>query len=67
MSTMNASPATRMPAEERRGWAAIFEHYVFDAGRDAAAHIPANRRGALGEMTPELRERLRALLKERMR
>jgi hypothetical protein len=56
-----------LPAEERRSWGAIFEHYVFDAGRDAAAHIPANRRGALGEMTPELRERLRALLKERMR
>lgn len=56
-----------LPAEERRGWAAIFQHYVFDPDSDAAGHIPPERRGVLGELTPEMIQRLRAVVKERLR
>jgi hypothetical protein len=56
-----------LPAEERRGWAAIFQHYVFDPDSNAAGHIPPERRGVLGELTPEMIQRLRAVVKERLR
>jgi hypothetical protein len=52
----------RMPPEVRAGWRAAFEHYIF--GPDAALrdHIPPERRGVLGEITPELAQQIRALL-----
>jgi hypothetical protein len=36
--------------EERAAWQEIFRHYVFEAGDDTAAHIPAARRGALAPL-----------------
>ncbi|HZV67757.1 MAG TPA: cupin-like domain-containing protein [Telluria sp.] len=35
-----------LPAEQRRAWGALFQHYLFDGG-DPAAHIPEHKRGVL--------------------
>lgn len=51
-----------LPADERKAWATIFAHYVFEAGDDCAAHIPEHRRGILGDMSPEFRRSVRAFL-----
>jgi hypothetical protein len=56
-----------LPAAQRRAWAAIFEHYVFGAGESTASHIPAAKRGVLGEMTPELARQVRAFLAAKLR
>ena len=36
-----------MPPDLRRAWAALFHHYVFDAGDDDFSHLPPHRRGLL--------------------
>lgn len=46
-----------MPENERKSWRVLFDHYVFEA-RDHD-HIPASARGLLGELTPELRRRIK--------
>jgi mannose-6-phosphate isomerase-like protein (cupin superfamily) len=51
-----------LPAEQREIWRTIFDHYVFCANGDPAAHIPADARGVLGDPTPELLARARATL-----
>ena len=38
----------RLPAHERDGWRALFDHYVFDADDDTYAHLPTHRRGLSG-------------------
>ncbi|MDP9045685.1 MAG: cupin-like domain-containing protein [Pseudomonadota bacterium] len=51
----------------RAAWRALFDHYVFDPTRDAAAHLPVDRRGVLGPIGPEMAERLRGRLAARLR
>ncbi len=41
-----------MRPEHRAAWAAMFQHYVFDASVDPAAHIPAHRQGVLTKVRP---------------
>ncbi len=41
-----------LPPAQRQAWAALFGHYVFDAGVDPAAHIPAHRHGVLSKVRP---------------
>jgi hypothetical protein len=57
-----------LPAEHRAAWGRFFEHFVFGAGSDAAAHLPAGSRGVLGaissEQATQIRERLIAHLSE---
>lgn len=43
----------QLPAEQRRSWRAMFDHYVFMAGGDPAAHLPEAVRGILGADSPE--------------
>lgn len=50
-----------MPPAERRAWRAQFDHYVF-SGEEGVAHLPEDRRGVLGDMTPQLAEGLRKFL-----
>ncbi|MES2316032.1 MAG: cupin-like domain-containing protein [Pseudomonadota bacterium] len=40
-----------MAPEHRAAWAALFQHYVFDAS-DPAAHIPEHKRGVLSQTRP---------------
>ena len=57
----------RLPATQRAAWAQIFQHYVFGDTDAAAAHIPAPRRGVLGELdAASRREQLRQLAQRLM-
>jgi hypothetical protein len=42
-----------LPPAQRQGWAALFGHYVFDAGVDPAAHLPPHRHGVLTKVRPQ--------------
>jgi hypothetical protein len=57
-----------LPSATRRAWAALFEHYLFAAEDDTVSHIPTERHGILGKLTPAqsaaLREHLAKRLKE---
>lgn len=48
---------------ERHAWRSMLDHYVFD-DEDPAAHIPAQRRGMLGPMTPELAASLKETIRK---
>lgn len=53
----------RLPADQRRAWAAMFAHYVFLADGDPGAHLPPEARGILGATSPaDLEAMRRALL-----
>jgi hypothetical protein len=56
----------QLPASQRAAWRAVFDHYVFQTGVDPVAHLPPERRGALGEMTPELATHIRSALLKRL-
>jgi hypothetical protein len=49
--------------EQRLGWRAVFDHLVFRVDGDPLAHIPPAARGLLGELTPDLRDRLRNIIR----
>ena len=55
-----------LPDDQRKAWRAFFDHYVFDAGTETAEHIPANRRGVLGELDEDTARRLRATLRNNL-
>jgi hypothetical protein len=46
----------------KAAWQAMFEHYVFEKNGDPGAHLPAERRGILGELTLEKIKNLRTML-----
>lgn len=43
-----------LPDNERAAWKAHFDHYIFHANGDPAAHIPEPARGILGNRTTEV-------------
>lgn len=52
----------QLPAPQRAAWAQVFQHYVFGERADSNAHIPAQRRGVLGDLSEEaLREQRRQI------
>jgi hypothetical protein len=55
-----------LPANQRAAWRAVFDHYVFQTDADPVAHLPPERRGALGEMTPDLAAHIKAALLKRL-
>jgi hypothetical protein len=55
-----------LPPQQRAAWRAVFDHYVFQTEADPVAHLPPERRGALGEMTPELAAHIKAALLKRL-
>lgn len=55
-----------LPPATRRAWSALFEHYVFGAGTGVVEHIPQQRHGMLGELSPEQQAALRAHLMRRL-
>ncbi|MBT8095704.1 MAG: cupin-like domain-containing protein [Woeseia sp.] len=55
-----------LPKEQRNAWQIFFNHYVFEAGDETAGHIPADRRGPLGDLDDEMARRLRAMLRNNL-
>jgi hypothetical protein len=55
-----------LPAPVREAWRAVFDYYVFGTPGDVSAHIPEQRRGVLGDITPADAERLRVGLAQRL-
>jgi len=51
-----------MPSSQRDVWQAIFDHYVFLRDGDPAAHLPPERRGVLGLLTPQQRSHIKSVL-----
>ena len=51
-----------LPPAERAAWKGLLDHYVFDEA-DPAAHIPPERRGMLGALTPEMVTQLRETIR----
>ncbi|WP_422061907.1 cupin-like domain-containing protein [Sphingopyxis sp.] len=51
-----------LPPEDRAIWRDLFDHYVFEAGRDVTDHIPEAGRSILAPLTPDSAGRLRAFL-----
>jgi hypothetical protein len=51
--------------QQRVAWQAVFEHLVFRTTHsDPVAHIPPEIRGMLGELTPDIRDRMRNLIRK---
>jgi len=55
-----------LPPSARAAWRALFEHYVFGPRAAVAVHIPAARRGMLGDLSTADAERLRAAIARRL-
>jgi hypothetical protein len=55
-----------LPSETRHAWGAFFAHYVFGAQNEAVDHIPRERHGILGRLSPEQVSALRAHLKKKL-
>ena len=55
-----------LPAEQRKAWQAIFNHYIFAPDGDTTGHIPAQRLGALGALDEEKARMLRTLLRNNL-
>ncbi|HEX8937170.1 MAG TPA: cupin-like domain-containing protein [Sphingomicrobium sp.] len=51
-----------LPRSELERWRIMFDHYIFGANGDPAAHLPESARGILGRRTPELVARVKKLL-----
>jgi len=49
--------------QQRLAWKAVFDHLAFRVNGDPVAHIPAEARGLLGDLTPDLRDRMRNLIR----
>jgi hypothetical protein len=52
-----------LPEPRRKAWRAMFDHLVFRTDGDDVEYLPPGQRGVLGELTPELAERMRMYLK----
>ncbi len=55
-----------LPAPQRRAWQGLFDHYVFQADDQTAAHIPPHARHVLAPLSPEGAQHLRAHLLHRL-
>ena len=51
-----------LPPGHREAWRSIFDHYVFRATDDLAAHIPPHRRSILGKISMEMARQVKAFL-----
>ncbi len=55
-----------LPPAQRDAWRVLFDHYVFDADEQTAAHIPPAARGVLAPMNDDSARQLRAALRNRL-
>lgn len=55
-----------LPPAQRAHWQAMFDHYVFKAGEQTTAHIPAAARGVLGSLDATAASKVRRVLRQRL-
>ncbi|MEM6913354.1 MAG: cupin-like domain-containing protein [Pseudomonadota bacterium] len=55
-----------LPPTEREIWRDIFNHYVFEANEETAAHVPEHAKGILGTIDAETARRTRSYLLNRL-
>ena len=51
---------------QKLAWKAVFDHLVFNVDGDPSAHIPPEIRGWLADLSPDLRDRMRNLIRQRL-
>ncbi len=51
-----------LPESRRKVWQTAFNYYIFGTGPDPVAHLPADQRGVLGELTPDLAQTMKQYL-----
>ncbi|WP_375427289.1 cupin-like domain-containing protein [uncultured Sphingomonas sp.] len=51
-----------LPENERAAWRTFFDHYIFQRNGDPMAHLPPDARGVFGDLTADVRQRLKAFL-----
>jgi hypothetical protein len=57
----------KLPAPARAAWRALFDHFVFGEPDAVTGHIPAQRHGILGALSPADVERLREQIAQRLK
>ncbi len=55
-----------LPPQQREQWRTLFDHYVFHADPDTAAHVPAHARGVLGALDANTAAQVRSVLRRRL-
>jgi hypothetical protein len=55
-----------LPPEQRKAWANLFRHYVFEADESTAAHIPAGSRRVLAPLDADAARELRGRLLKKL-
>lgn len=55
-----------LPPAQREAWRALFDHYVFDADAQTAAHVPEAARGVLAPLSEAGARQLRSFLLHRL-
>lgn len=55
-----------LPPAQRDAWRSLFDHYIFEADDQTAAHIPAAARGLLAPLDDNAARQLRAALLHRL-
>jgi len=55
-----------LPAAQKRAWRVFFDHYIFNADEELAAHLPAGRRGVLDPLDENSARKLRSLLRNKL-
>ncbi|RZJ10726.1 MAG: cupin-like domain-containing protein [Rubrivivax sp.] len=55
-----------LPPAQRDAWRALFDHYIFDADEQTAAHIPSSARSLLGPIDDNIARQLRSMLRNRL-
>ncbi|QNN65147.1 cupin-like domain-containing protein [Sphingomonas rhizophila] len=53
---------SHLPADKRKAWREMYDHFVFRLDSDPVAHIPENSRSILGQTSETLRRRIRHYL-----
>jgi len=51
-----------LPDDQKQVWRMLFDHYVFGANGDPAAHLPPEVQGVLGPITAQMVARMKATL-----
>jgi hypothetical protein len=51
-----------LPEAQRAVWRDVFDHYIFMKDGDPAEHLPKDRRGVLGTITPQHRAHIKQVV-----